>query len=200
MRDRWVVLDAKGVLYRHGQDVDDLLIPYARGRGSEASAERIRASYLEASVGEITSKELWAKVGVTSSNADEDYCELHELNPGVREFLASHGVRLVCLSNDVSEWAAILRRRFAIQGAFEDWIISGDVGIRKPDPRIYEMVSRRLGVGGDRLMFVDDRPCNLDAAAERGWFTVQFGGEPAGHRLVQGFAELESIVTHWHSS
>jgi FMN phosphatase YigB (HAD superfamily) len=199
MKRQWLVLDAKGVLYRHGQDVDDLLIPYARGRGSDTPAEQIRALYIKASLGEISSKQLWMGIGVTPNKADEEYCGLHELTPGVREFLAGYEVKLACLSNDISEWSTILRRRFAIQEAFEDWIVSGDVGLRKPDARIYELAARRLGADGASLMFVDDRPPNLDAAVKRGWSTVQFGGEPAGHPRVQGFAELEVLVAQWRA-
>ncbi len=198
MADRWIVFDAKGVLYRHGEDVDDLLIPYVRDRGSAAEAEQIRALYLEASLGAISSAQLWTSIGIPAGDSDDDYCGRHELTDGVREFLAmEHGARLACLSNDVSEWSAILRRRFGIEEAFDAWLISGDVGLRKPDPQIYELLARRLGTDGDAVIFVDDRPHNLNAAANRGWITVQFGGERSDHRSVQGFAELHSIVSDW---
>jgi putative hydrolase of the HAD superfamily len=195
---RWVVFDAKGVLYRHGEDVDELLIPYARDHGSLAPAGLIRASYLKASLGEISSADLWRSIGVLGDDSDERYCARHELTDGVHEFLAvDHGVRLACLSNDVSEWSAILRRRFGIEDALETWLISGEVGLRKPDPRIYEMLARRLGIDGDAILFVDDRAPNLDAAAGRGWSTVQFGGGCSAHRSVHEFAELLAIVACW---
>lgn len=198
MSERWIVLDAKGVIYRHGEDVDELLIPYARDRGSVAGPEHIRESYLEASVGAISSARFWTSIGISADNSDQDYCGRHELTDGVREFLAmAHGAKLACLSNDVSEWSAILRRRFGIEEAFDAWLISGDVGFRKPDPQIYELVAQRLGADGDEVIFVDDRARNLDAAAERGWITVQFGGARSEHQSIQGFAELHSMSSEW---
>jgi HAD superfamily hydrolase (TIGR01549 family) len=187
-----------GVLYRHGDDVTDLLIPYARRRGSAATPRRIRELYRQARIGAMSSAQLWERLGVAAGASDEDYCRLYELTEGVGDFLArDHGARLACLSNDVSEWSAVLRRRFGIEDAFDVWLISGDVGVKKPDPEIYEVAAQRLGADGDAVLFVDDRPRNLDVAAERGWVTVQFGGEPSGHRSIQDFAELPSLISDW---
>jgi HAD superfamily hydrolase (TIGR01509 family) len=141
---------------------------------------------------------LWEGLGIAEGASDEDYCRLHELTEGVSDFLASdHGAGLACLSNDVSEWSAALRRRFGIEDAFEVWLISGDLGCKKPDREIYEVAAQRLGADGDAVLFVDDRPGNLDVAAERGWLTVQFGGEPSDHRAIQSFAELPPLISAW---
>jgi HAD superfamily hydrolase (TIGR01549 family) len=195
MACRWVVLDAKGVLYRHGYDVDELLVPYARHRGSIVPAERIRDVYLQASVGAITSAQLWNRLGIPVDGTDQDYCTRHAITDGLRDFLATQRtVRLACLSNDISEWSALLRRRFAIEDAFEAWLVSGDVGLRKPDPRIYALLARRLGVDGSEIIFVDDRPPNLDTAAERGWTTVRFGERCSSHRSAESFDELRQLI------
>ena len=188
-----------GVLYRHADDVDELLIPYVRRRGSEASAGRIHAVYLAASLGRISSERLWEELGVAGHASDAEYCALHELTRGARELLADGvpaGVAVACLSNDVAAWSQRLRRRFGLDRAIGEWVVSGDVGHRKPDPAIYELTARRIGADGSEVLFVDDRPANLDAAAARGWSTVQFGGTPTPrHRRVAGFAELRGLLS-----
>ncbi len=47
-------------------------------------------------------------------------------------------------------------------------VISGRVGLRKPDPRIYRLVLDGLGVPAERVVFVDDAPVNIDAAQALG--------------------------------
>lgn len=49
---------------------------------------------------------------------------------------------------------------------FESVIISAQVGLTKPDPAIYELALRSLGISADRAIFVDDIPQNV-LAAER---------------------------------
>lgn len=57
---------------------------------------------------------------------------------------------------------------------FDRRYVSGEMGVIKPDPRIYQMVEQDCGITGDRLLFTDDRADNIAAAADRGWRTHQF--------------------------
>ncbi len=51
-------------------------------------------------------------------------------------------------------------------------IISGEVGLRKPDPAIYRLAADKLGLPPSECVFVDDVAANLPAAAELGMATV----------------------------
>jgi 2-haloacid dehalogenase len=57
---------------------------------------------------------------------------------------------------------------------FDKRYVSGEMGVIKPDPRIYEMVEQDCGIAPDRLIFTDDRADNITAAARRFWRTHQF--------------------------
>ncbi len=57
---------------------------------------------------------------------------------------------------------------------FDKRYVSGEMGVIKPDPRIYAMVEQDCGIAPDRLLFTDDRADNITAAARRGWRTHQF--------------------------
>lgn len=93
-------------------------------------------------------------------------------------------MRLACLSNDVSEWSLNLRNRFGLDRLITDWVISGDVGYRKPDPEIYQELLRRLQVMPSEVLFIDDRVKNLTAAATLGFHVIGFGPDMLGQ---QGF-------------
>ena len=51
-------------------------------------------------------------------------------------------------------------------------VISGEVGLRKPDPRIYRLVLDKLDLPADRADFIDDLPVNVTAAAALGMHAV----------------------------
>jgi putative hydrolase of the HAD superfamily len=56
---------------------------------------------------------------------------------------------------------------------FDAVVISGDVGLRKPDPVIYRLVLDKLAVRADRSVFVDDAPVNVAAAEELGMLGIR---------------------------
>ena len=77
------------------------------------------------------------------------------------------------LTNNVAE--AGWRATFPFD-LFDVVIDSSQVGVRKPDPRIYEELIRRLGVPAEAIAFVDDLPENLPPAARLGIRAVLFTG------------------------
>jgi len=175
---RVVVFDAMGVLYRAADDVTELLIPYLADLGTPRTPAEIREVYRRASLGELTSAELWAACAPAGPRGDDvSYCARHELVPGIVALLGDlrqRGVPVACLSNDVSEWSVILRRRFGLEDLVTWWVISGDIGVRKPAPGAFEAVVGATGVPPAHLVFFDDRRDNVAGAAAAGLDAVQF--------------------------
>jgi putative hydrolase of the HAD superfamily len=187
-----VVLDAMGVIYRSGDDVAELLVPFVLKHGTVHDALDIERTYVLASRGEIPSRELWQRLGVDPELEDK-YLAQHALMDGLVELLAAlaaRGYRLACLSNDVSEWSIKLRRRFDLEPRISTWVISGDVGSRKPEREIYEALAKALEVPFDTMILFDDRPKNLRAAAEYGMHTLLVGPEAAADASSPHVAHL----------
>lgn len=201
-----VALDAMGVLYRDGDVVTGLLVPYLRGKGCRRSPEVIRGCYHECTRGEIGTAELWAKLGVAEVASDHEYCRAHRLTPGVVPMLtalAGAGVTIACLSNDAAEWSLILRHRFDLGRYVTRWYVSAEIGARKPDPRAYAALLDGLAVDPSEVVFVDDRGPNLVGARAAGMPTVLFGSEdtdrhpvPDGQVRVDTMAELTAELLH----
>jgi epoxide hydrolase-like predicted phosphatase len=82
------------------------------------------------------------------------------------------GVRVGLLSNS---WGLSAYPWDRLAASFDVRVISGEVGLRKPDPAIYELALDRLGVSADRTAFVDDLPGNVQVAQELGMFGVLHG-------------------------
>jgi len=52
---------------------------------------------------------------------------------------------------------------------FDHLVLSHEVGIRKPDPRVYAHCQRLANSGSEECLFIDDLPTNVAAARECGW-------------------------------
>jgi putative hydrolase of the HAD superfamily len=87
------------------------------------------------------------------------------------------GARTGLLSN--SWGAATTYDPELLEELFDAWVISGEVGLRKPDPAIYELVAERLGLAPAACVFVDDLPGNLKPARALGMATVLHRGDAA---------------------
>ncbi len=194
MKTQIVVLDAMGVIYSIGEDVTYLLYPFIVEKGGTGDIDSIMELYLSMSLGKITSVEFWKSANLDRCLEDE-YIQRHTLTGGLIGFLdslVSRKVEVWCLSNDVSEWSLKLRNRFGLEKYFKDFIISGDIGLRKPDPAIFRHLLERTQSQANDIVFVDDNAYNLDAAASVGIRTVLFGTASAGsgHVSTKDFNEL----------
>jgi HAD superfamily hydrolase (TIGR01509 family) len=59
---------------------------------------------------------------------------------------------------------------------FEDWVASCDVGMRKPEPEIYQLVLERAGAKPSEAIFVDDREEMVEGAQAVGMRALHFRG------------------------
>ena len=91
------------------------------------------------------------------------------------------GFKTGCITNNMpkstaSEWArsdADKALAQSVMGKFQHVIESSVVGVRKPEPRIYEMMCEALQVTAQQSVFVDDLGINLKPAKALGMQTVK---------------------------
>ena len=98
-------------------------------------------------------------------------------NDAMIAFMASlreAGYRMALLTNNVREWELRWRSLAPIDDIFELVVDSAFVGVRKPDPKIYELTVTGLGVPAGECLFVDDIKVNCDAARAAGMSAVVF--------------------------
>jgi HAD superfamily hydrolase (TIGR01509 family) len=201
LKNKVLILDAMGVMYPIGDDVKYLLCPFISEKGGISDMDKIANLYNVASLGSMTSTEFWQAVGIDPKLEDE-YLQRHKLNEGLIEFLEainSLGVEVWCLSNDLAEWAKKLRDKFKLARYFRGFVISGDVGLRKPDPAIFQHLLKQMSVSAGDTVFVDDNPKNLDSATEMGFKTILFNAGRnnlghSGYETVKNFSELLHLL------
>lgn len=101
--------------------------------------------------------------------------------------LRARGYRLHALTNWSAETFPVARRRFAFLEWFEDIVVSGEVGLIKPDPRIFALAIERCRLEPARTVFIDDNPHNVEAGGKAGLHALRFQ-DPA--RLRRDLAGL----------
>jgi putative hydrolase of the HAD superfamily len=88
---------------------------------------------------------------------------------GAPEILASLRRRgcIACLSNvNSAHWERCVE--LGVDRLFDACFLSHELGLRKPEPAIYDEVSKRLGVPTGDIHFFDDVPANVEAARASG--------------------------------
>ena len=200
MRGSVLILDAMGVIFTEAHITRALLYPFIKKHGGSDSLVAIKHYYRDASLGKINARQFWQAVGLSPS-LESEYLSLYQLAPGLPTFMNQLPTTVSscwCLSNDVSTWSSRLREMHHLQNWFDGFIISADIGLRKPDPVIYHQLLSRITSPANQCILVDDKPQNLDAAARLGMRTILFGlaedQGPRTHIRAQSFAALAKLL------
>lgn len=97
--------------------------------------------------------------------------------PGSVEILAElrrKGMRLYALTNFAADTWPQARRRFDFLDWFDAAVVSGEIGLTKPDPRIYAAAIDTCRLDPPRTVFIDDMPANVEAARAFGIRALHF--------------------------
>jgi len=89
--------------------------------------------------------------------------------------LRTGGLKTGLLTNNAKEFEDFWRPLIPLDELFDDVVDSSEVGLRKPDARIYELALGRLGVEAADAVFVDDAPGNVAGAERVGIRSVLIG-------------------------
>jgi putative hydrolase of the HAD superfamily len=95
--------------------------------------------------------------------------------------------RLSVLSNADLSLRSRLQHEHGLLDLFDDVVVSAEVGLAKPDPEIFRVAVKRLGLAPEQCVFVDDWDVNVNAAREVGMSAVHFRvdkGDDLGAQLA----------------
>jgi putative hydrolase of the HAD superfamily len=115
--------------------------------------------------GTVSARDLMAKVATRL-----------EARPAMVNAIGSirrHGLKTGALTNNWADDPARDDRESPIADLFDVLVESAVEGLRKPDPRIYELVCERLEVAPSATVFLDDLGANLKPARELGMTTIK---------------------------
>ncbi len=112
--------------------------------------------------------------------------------------LRDHGVKRGLITNG-QPTQRVKVEAMGLTSLLEVMVISEEVGIKKPDPRIFRMALDRLGVDASEAVFVGDN-LELDIAGARGvgmralWLNPDGKEVPAGVEMVGSLGEILALI------
>ena len=106
--------------------------------------------------------------------------------------LRAHGLRVGALTNN---WASTTAPAgpHPIARHFDALVESRAVGMRKPDPRMYQLICQRLGVEPPEAAFLDDIGTNLKSAKALGMHTIKVDDPEQALRELGGLVGLDLL-------
>ena len=97
--------------------------------------------------------------------------------------LRQNGIRTYALTNFSAETFPLAVARFPFLSDFDGAVVSGDEGVIKPDPAIYQLLMQRYSITPSCAVFIDDKLENVQAAQRLGLHGIHFV-EPTATRIA----------------
>lgn len=185
-------------------DIGNVLLPFdyiraadtliARNRPAQPpNRERVAAAKEELELGRIDRSEFLRRVlpEFAHEGPVEDFlnvwCDIFSPNPPIDELVAglASQIPLYLLSNISCIHREHIHANYPVFRHFRDGIYSYEVGLMKPDPAIFQLAIKRLGVDPSSTLYIDDMPENVEAALAAGFLAVRYDhtrhGEAEAH-------------------
>lgn len=133
--------------------------------------------------GEISEAAFWKAamqswdLQITTHEIAPIWLRAYEPMPGtvaLIDRLRAAGYQMLFLSDNVQERVDYLEHTYGFLHRFDDGVFSHRVGMRKPDPRIYELVLAKASVPASQCVYVDDKPQMLQSAEDLGMRVIAF--------------------------
>ena len=194
-----VIFDFGGVLVRMVDDRPRLKLAEKLGVPISRLDELVffSDSARKASMGEIKVEQHWMAVGEALGVQPDDlpgfleeYWSADEVNWPLLAFIKGlhPDYKVGLLSNAWDDLRRTMHQRWNMDILFDDLVISAEVSLAKPDPRIYRLAVERLHVQPEEAVFVDDMLVNVEAARREGLSAIQFLD------TQQTLADLRNII------
>ncbi len=136
-----------------------------------------------ATVGEATNDELWMRVGEQLELSSDkltlvrdEFWSGDQIDMELIRFIRARKTetKMGLLSNGWPSTRRFLDERWHIADIFDDVVISAEVGVAKPDRRIYQLALDQMGVEAEQTIFIDDFIENIEGARELGIHGIHF--------------------------
>ncbi len=169
-----VIFDCFGVLITIGRDLLHQTYP----QFSDQLTELERQS----DAGLVSRSEFYDSVvaitGVSMDDAVNKYYSVKNYNQSsidlIKQIKATGRYKIGLLSNIGHGWLDDFLPIMNSMNLFDAVILSSDIGIIKPDPKIFELMAEKLGVNTDECIMIDDTPVNIASAINTGMQGVIF--------------------------
>ena len=115
---------------------------------------------------------------------------VHQENVNLALKLKQKGYPIYLLSNFPGDQFEKYRLQNSFLDEFDDRIISGDVGLAKPDIKIYQLAIKKFNLNPEESLFIDDKIENTKGAEQAGIKTIQLQNPEDLDKEIRKFIDL----------
>ena len=150
--------------------------PWHRAERGELELEAARVAIAELGQARGVEVDLYDVLGAMSGGGDAG---LREPMIERTRRLKQAGFVVGLVTNNLAEFRDLWRPLLPLDELFDAVVDSSEVGVRKPDPRIFELMLELIGAAPEATVFLDDFQGNVDAAERLGMRGVLVEADPA---------------------
>lgn len=191
-----VAFDIMGVIITEPSLISKGLYPIYQNRYSYEYVKELYRNIRTDINGDIS---LWEGLKVENpEKARKEFLDIYKVDDNFekfRTFLSEMGIEKGIISNMPKEWGEYFINKLNLKSDFKNIILSGSIGMKKPDRGIYEEFIKNNQDQSNKILFIDDKLSNLETAKQIGMKTVlydrdreQQGYEP--DLVIKSFEEL----------
>lgn len=201
-----ILFDFGGVIYQHPVDVIPEVIARIYNQPLELAIKEYSKYSNDFCTGKISADQIINSLSSTFKNSKQlsevknlwikYYSELAIPNQEVLDLIKKlrKNYKLYLFSN-TSEMSNIHNSRTGIYDYFDDVFMSYQLGLRKPDPKIFQRVISSLGIKPAECIFIDDNLKNLETAKQLGITTILFNVlTDSPSKLTKQLEKLQVII------
>lgn len=197
MAIRAVIFDFGGVLVRTEDRTSRQQLAERLGMSYQELSEVVFDSETarQSTLGEISADEAWEIIRKKLGLTPEELASMREqfwggdvLDTELIDFLSElkGDYQIALLSNAGNDLRQALEEEWQISDVFDLIVISAEVGLAKPDPKVYQHILEQLGIEPHEAVFVDDFLENVNAASAAGMYAIHFkGSQQARNSLAE---------------
>lgn len=115
-------------------------------------------------------------------------------NIALVEAIKNSGTPVYGLSNWSAAKFSLVRPRYEFFDLFADMVISGEVKIAKPDPRIYKLLLERNSLRAGECIYIDDTEDNFHVASQLGLQAIHYQSSGQLHQELQTHGVLKNPI------
>ncbi|MFH1642400.1 MAG: HAD family phosphatase [Nanoarchaeota archaeon] len=181
-----VIFDYGGVIVKNTNDqiMDDISEAFKTDKIKVVNAVKIFLTQYQ--TGKITTPQFWHKLSAKLNKPVpknyqklwiKSYTPQNRINDQIVnkiKNLRSAGYKIACLSNTIKLHTLIEQNNYHL---FDVKVLSCNIGLVKPDPKIYKAVVKKLKLKPSECIYIDDTKEFLKPAKKLGMGTIYFQNE-----------------------
>ncbi|MEK7116762.1 MAG: HAD family phosphatase [Patescibacteria group bacterium] len=178
-----VIFDWAGVFCSPGELFSHPALATQTGLNVDEMGEQTASIQHAYYTGTINSKEFWEQssnllgpAGLSETELRDAYLASYRIYPEMLGLALNlkQKYKTLLLSNLTAEMTEDIKKKYGVKKYFHHAIFSNEVGLMKPDPKIFELAVEKINIPIKNIVFIDDSQTNIKVAEHLGFHIILF--------------------------